>query len=180
MKVVIAGTGYVGLTTGVALGYLGHEVACIDLVSEKIARLKAGAAPIYEPGLEGLLDLAAPNLLFTDTYDDAGIEEAEVIFISVNTPPAADGSPNLKYVRMAAESIGDGAVDTVQQHALEGEGHAVGTEHAPMHDGLLRAGTGDEDESQRQRGSAGPAQHGRRRWPGMRPSWWCCCHVEPP
>jgi UDPglucose 6-dehydrogenase len=106
MKVVIVGTGYVGLTTGVALAYLGHEVACLDLVTEKIEKLKAGVPPIYEPGLDALLGLAAPNLYFTDSYDDAGIDEADVIFISVNTPPADDGSPNLNFVRMAAESIG--------------------------------------------------------------------------
>ena len=106
MQISVIGTGYVGLTTGVALGYLGHEVVCIDLMTEKILQLKAGVPPIYEPGLDDLMSLAAPNLTFTDTYDDAGIEQAEVVFISVNTPPSADGSPNLKYVRMAAEAIG--------------------------------------------------------------------------
>ena len=106
MKVLIVGTGYVGLTTGVALGYLGHHVTCLDVATEKIQKLQAGIPPIYEPGLEDLLELASPNLTYTDSYDEAGIEDVDVIFISVNTPPSADGSPNLEYVRMAAESIG--------------------------------------------------------------------------
>ena len=106
MKVLIVGTGYVGLTTGVALGYLGHKVTCLDIATEKIEKLKAGIPPIYEPGLEDLLLLAAPNMKYTDSYDDADINEVDVIFISVNTPPSPDGSPNLSYVRMAAEEIG--------------------------------------------------------------------------
>jgi UDPglucose 6-dehydrogenase len=106
MNVVIVGTGYVGLTTGVALGYLGHCVTCIDIAAEKIEMLKAGKTPIYEPGLDDLLALAQPNLAFTTSYNDAKIAEADVIFISVNTPPAEDGSPNLSYVKMAAETIG--------------------------------------------------------------------------
>ncbi len=106
MKVLIVGTGYVGLTTGVALSYLGHKVTCLDIATEKIEKLKAGIPPIYEPGLEALLELASPNLTYTDSYDEAGIEDVDVVFISVNTPPSADGSPNLNYVRMAAEAIG--------------------------------------------------------------------------
>ncbi len=106
MKVVIAGTGYVGLTTGVALAYLGHEVTCLDVVPEKIEMLKQGKAPIYEPGLETLLTTAHSNLYFTCSYDEANISEADVIFISVGTPSMPDGSPNLDYVRQSAEAIG--------------------------------------------------------------------------
>ncbi len=106
MKVIIVGTGYVGLTTGVALAYLGHQVTCLDLDKRKIEMLKDGKTPIYEPGLEKLLSLACPNMVFTDSYAEAHISDADVIFISVNTPPAEDGSPNLSYVKMAAESIG--------------------------------------------------------------------------
>jgi len=106
MKVVIVGTGYVGLTTGVALAYLGHKVVCIDIVPEKIEMLKNGKSPIYEPGLEDLMALASRNLTYTTSYDDAGVDEADVVFISVGTPPSPDGSPNLEYVQMAAESVG--------------------------------------------------------------------------
>ena len=106
MRVVIAGTGYVGLTTGVALAYLGHEVTCLDVIPEKIEVLKKGQAPIYEPGIEELITFARANLSFTMSYEEAGVSEADVIFISVQTPPMPDGNPNLEYVRQAAESIG--------------------------------------------------------------------------
>ncbi len=106
MKVVIVGTGYVGLTTGVALSYLGHEVTCLDVIEEKIQMLKAGKSPIYEHGLEELMEIAKPNLRYTSQYAEANIEEADVIFISVGTPQNADGTPNLEYVKQAAISIG--------------------------------------------------------------------------
>lgn len=106
MKVVIVGTGYVGLTTGVALSYLGHEVTCLDVIEEKIQMLKAGKSPIYEHGLEELMEIAKPTLRYTSQYAEANIEEADVIFISVGTPQNADGTPNLEYVKQAAISIG--------------------------------------------------------------------------
>ena len=106
MKVVIVGTGYVGLTTGVALSYLGHEVTCLDVIEEKVKMLKAGKSPIYEHGLEEMMEIAKPNLRYTSQYHEAGIEEADVVFISVGTPQNADGTPNLEYVKQAAISIG--------------------------------------------------------------------------
>lgn len=106
MEVIIAGTGYVGLTTGVALAYLGHTVTCLDVDEDKIKLLNGGQVPIYEPGLEELLALVRKNLQFTLGYEEAGIPEADVIFIGVGTPSRMDGSPNLDYVRQAAESIG--------------------------------------------------------------------------
>ncbi|NUM43759.1 MAG: UDP-glucose/GDP-mannose dehydrogenase family protein [Anaerolineales bacterium] len=106
MKAVIVGTGYVGLTTGVALAYLGHEVSCLDVIEDKIKMLKAGKSPIYEHGLEELMELAKPNLQYTSSYEEAGIEEADVVFISVGTPQNPDGTPNLEYVKQAAISIG--------------------------------------------------------------------------
>ena len=106
MKVVIVGTGYVGLTTGVALAYLGHEVTCLDVIEGKIKMLKAGKSPIYEHGLEELMEIAKSNLRYTSRYEEADIEDADVIFISVGTPQSPDGSPNLEYVKQAAISIG--------------------------------------------------------------------------
>jgi UDPglucose 6-dehydrogenase len=106
MKVVIVGTGYVGLTTGVALAYLGHDVTCLDVVEEKVNMLKAGKSPIYEHGLEELMEIAKANLRYTSRYEEAGIEEADVVFISVGTPQNVDGTPNLEYVKQAAISIG--------------------------------------------------------------------------
>ena len=106
MKVLVVGTGYVGLTTGVALGYLGHHVVCLDVSEEKIRTLKAGKTPIYEPGLPELIALARGNLKFTTNYDEAEISETDVVFISVGTPSNPDGSADLRYVQQAAEAVG--------------------------------------------------------------------------
>jgi UDPglucose 6-dehydrogenase len=105
MNVVIYGTGYVGLTTGTALAFLGHRVTCVDVDEAKIASLRGGKSPIYEPGLDELMDLAGANLTFVVDPEPA-LSEAEVIFIAVGTPPGSDGKPDLAYVRSAAASIG--------------------------------------------------------------------------
>src|ERR1700733_924601 len=105
MKVSIIGTGYVGLTTGVCLGYLGHKVTCIDSDQKKIEMLQAGKTPIYEPFLTKLMAAAQHNLQFCTEYAGA-VKDADVIFIAVGTPPSPDGSPDLKYLRAAAQSIG--------------------------------------------------------------------------
>src|ERR1700737_2718781 len=97
MKVSIIGTGYVGLTTGVCLAYLGHQVTCIDADAAKISELEAGHIPIYEPHLTELLEEARSNLQFTTSYA-AAIPDSEVIFIAVGTPPTPTGSPDLKYL----------------------------------------------------------------------------------
>ena len=106
MKVAIIGTGYVGLTTGVCLAYLGHEVDCLDTDASKIEGLRNGCPPIYEPFLSELLDDARDNIRFTTSYREA-IPASDVIFIAVGTPPAPDGAPDLKYLRAAAQSIGE-------------------------------------------------------------------------
>ena len=73
MNILIIGTGYVGLNTGVVLAYLGNEVTCVDVNAEKIRQLKAGITPFYEPHLDELLPLVKENLRFTDDYAAAGI-----------------------------------------------------------------------------------------------------------
>jgi UDPglucose 6-dehydrogenase len=105
MKVSIIGTGYVGLTTGVCLGYLGHKVTCIDSDQKKIGMLQNGKTPIYEPFLTELMAAAQPNLQFCTDYAGA-VKDADVVFIAVGTPPSPDGSPDLKYLRAAAQGIG--------------------------------------------------------------------------
>ncbi|MFF5231870.1 UDP-glucose dehydrogenase family protein [Dactylosporangium sp. NPDC000521] len=105
MKVCVVGTGYVGLTTGICLAYLGHEVTCVDLSQEKVDLLRAGRSPIYEPFLDELMHEAAHNLTFTTDYAE-GVPGAEVVFVAVQTPSLPDGQPDLRYLRMAAESIG--------------------------------------------------------------------------
>ena len=104
MKIVVAGTGYVGLVTAVCLSEIGHTVTCVDIDKEKIETLKSGKSPIYEPGLEELMQKNKNLLNFTlnakNAYKDAG-----VIFIGVGTPEKKDGSANLKYVYEVAKEI---------------------------------------------------------------------------
>lgn len=106
MKVFVVGTGYVGLTTSVAMAYLGHQVVCMDVDQHKIDLLNNGKLPIYEPKLAELLELSKPNIRFTHEEDTDAIRDAEVVFISVGTPSMKDGSPDLHYVKQAAEMIG--------------------------------------------------------------------------
>lgn len=107
MNICIIGTGYVGLVTGASLAYLGNNVTCVDINREKIDKLKQGVSPIYEPGLEELLEIGINSgaLSFT-TKLEKGANSAEVIYIAVGTPPSADGSPDLSYVKAAAKGIG--------------------------------------------------------------------------
>ncbi|HZM83173.1 MAG TPA: UDP-glucose/GDP-mannose dehydrogenase family protein [Candidatus Limnocylindrales bacterium] len=104
MKVCVVGTGYVGLTTGVSLAYLGHDVVCVDLDQEKIDMLRGGRSPIYEPHMDELLNAAAANLTFTTRYDQA-VPGADVVFVAVQTPSTPDGSPDLRFLRTAAETV---------------------------------------------------------------------------
>lgn len=106
MNVCIIGTGYVGLTTGTCLAFLGHKVTCVDSDEKKIALLQAGQTPIYEPFLTHLLAEANGNIRFTTDYAEA-IPDARVIFIAVGTPPSPNGSPDLRYLSAAARGIGE-------------------------------------------------------------------------
>ncbi len=102
------GTGYVGLVTGVCFAEFGHEVTCIDIDESKISRLKRGEIPIYEPGLDALVqkNLQANRLVFTTEFSP-GVPEAQVIMIAVGTPASrrGDGYANLSYVYDAARQI---------------------------------------------------------------------------
>ena len=108
MKIGVVGTGYVGLVQGVILSEFGLEVTCVDTNIEKIEMLKNGGVPIYEPGLEPLLkkNIEAGRLQFTSEIKEA-VETSEVLFIAVGTPPADDGSADLRYVLEVANSIGE-------------------------------------------------------------------------
>jgi UDPglucose 6-dehydrogenase len=105
MGVLIIGTGYVGLTTGVALAYLGNQVTCLDVNQERIAQLQAGIAPFYEPHLDQLLPLVAKNLSFASSYAQIDLAQVDAAFIAVGTPSNPDGSANLDYLHKAAEEI---------------------------------------------------------------------------
>ncbi|MEH7416221.1 UDP-glucose/GDP-mannose dehydrogenase family protein [Neobacillus drentensis] len=106
MKVTVAGAGYVGLVTSACLAEMGHEVTCIDIQKEKIDMLQSGRSPIYEPGLESLLEKNLHNkqLNFTINPNEA-YSNAELIFIAVGTPEQHDGSADLKYIHVAAHTI---------------------------------------------------------------------------
>lgn len=107
MKVSVIGTGYVGLVTGVCFAESGNEVICVDNDPEKLGKLRAGEVPIYEPGLEVVFDrnLKEGRIRFTDSLKDA-VENSEIIFLALPTPPMEDGSADLKYVLGVAGEIG--------------------------------------------------------------------------
>ena len=106
MKIVVAGTGYVGLVTAVCLTEVGHTVTCVDVVEEKIKMLNEGKSPIYEPGLEELMQKNKDSLTYTLDSKNA-YKDADVIFIGVGTPEKKDGSANLKYVYQVAKEIAE-------------------------------------------------------------------------
>lgn len=106
MKVCVIGAGYVGLVTGTGFAETGNNVVCADLDENKIAALKRGQTPIFEPGLEPMLkrNIEGGRLTFTTSVEEA-IGNAEVIFIAVGTPPRADGAANLSAVDSVAETV---------------------------------------------------------------------------
>jgi len=107
MKISIVGTGYVGLVSGTCFAETGITVTCIDIDKEKIENLKKGIVPIYEPGLEKMIEtnVKKERLFFSNSLKDS-IKDCEVIFIAVGTPPDEDGSADLKYVISVAKEIG--------------------------------------------------------------------------
>lgn len=107
MKIVIIGTGYVGLVTGACLAEVGTEVICVDVNAQKIASLKEGVLPIYEPGLDTIVErnYAKGRLSFSTNLEEA-IVGAQVVFIAVGTPPGEDGSADLQYVLQVADAVG--------------------------------------------------------------------------
>ncbi|MBN8524990.1 MAG: UDP-glucose/GDP-mannose dehydrogenase family protein [Planctomycetes bacterium] len=115
MRIAIFGTGYVGLVTGTCFAEMGNDVTCIDVDAAKVARLRKGESPIYEPGLNELLldNIHHGRLAFTTVASD-GLKDAEVAFICVGTPMSEDGRADLRYVESAARDIGK----AMQAHVL--------------------------------------------------------------
>lgn len=107
MKVTIFGTGYVGLVTGACLAEMGNHVLCVDVDAAKVERLKRGEIPIFEPGLESIVQRNHQSGRLEFTTDAApAIAHGELIFIAVGTPPDEDGSADLQYVKAVAHTIG--------------------------------------------------------------------------
>jgi len=105
LKIMIVGTGYVGLTTGMALGYLGHNVTCVDKDTEIIDKLERGISTIYEPGLEELLRETGEKVNFTREIG-ANLPGTDIVIIAVGTPSKANGDTDLSYVEGVAREVG--------------------------------------------------------------------------
>lgn len=106
MDLCIIGSGYVGLVSGACFAEVGHHVICVDNDQRKVDALQAGKIPIYEPGLEDLVhrNVAAKRLRFTNSIED-GVDNSQIVFIAVPTPPQADGSVDLTYIEKVAREI---------------------------------------------------------------------------
>jgi UDPglucose 6-dehydrogenase len=106
-KITVVGTGYVGLVTGTCFAETGNLVTCVDIDENKVEKMKKGIIPIYEPNLDALFErnIQANRLSFTTSLEQ-GIEDAEIIFLALPTPPGEDGSADLSYILGVAGQLG--------------------------------------------------------------------------
>lgn len=129
MKLSIIGTGYVGLVTGTCFAEMGHQVTCIDIDAAKVERMKKGECPIFEPGLEPLMqsNFNEGRLSFSNNYES--VTGADAVFLAVGTPSSDDGQADLKYIFGACDSIApflrDGSVVVVKSTVPVGTGYKV-------------------------------------------------------
>jgi UDPglucose 6-dehydrogenase len=129
MKLSIIGTGYVGLVTGTCFAEMGHDVTCIDIDAAKVERMKKGECPIFEPGLEPLMqsNFNEGRLHFSNNYES--VTKAQAVFLAVGTPSSDDGQADLKYVFGACDSIApylnDGSIVVVKSTVPVGTGDKV-------------------------------------------------------
>jgi UDPglucose 6-dehydrogenase len=159
MNVTVVGSGYVGLVVGACLAETGNQVACADIDQHKIDLLKAGKSPIYEPGLDRLLErnLSEGRIRFTTDVAEA-VREGQVIFIAVGTPPDEDGSADLQHVLAVARVIGENLTDekivitkstvpvgTAAKVRAEIEQHTDGTFHVCSNPEFLKEGAAIDD-----------------------------------
>lgn len=112
MNILVLGSGYVGLVTGVCFAEMGHNVTCLDINEEKIKTLQNGKIPIFEPGLEEMLkrNVKAKRLRFISDYEE-GVSSSLICFIAVDTPPQKDGSADLTSIRNSAKQIAESMND---------------------------------------------------------------------
>lgn len=106
MNITVVGTGYVGLVTGTCFAETGNTVTCVDINEEKVAQMRAGIVPIYEPHLDVLFErnIKAGRLTFTTKLEDA-VDDAEIIFLALPTPPGADGAADLSFILKVADDL---------------------------------------------------------------------------
>ena len=106
MNITIIGTGYVGLVTGTCFAEVGHQVICVDNNPEKVALLRSGGMPIFEPGLQEMVEknVTQGRLSFTESTKE-GVENSDVVFIAVPTPPTVDGAVDLSFIEKVAREI---------------------------------------------------------------------------
>ncbi|MFT6845250.1 MAG: UDPglucose 6-dehydrogenase [Flavobacteriales bacterium] len=106
MNITVVGTGYVGLVTGTCFAETGNTVTCVDIDENKVARMRAGEVPIYEPHLDVLFDrnVKAGRLTFTTKLEEA-VDDAEIIFLALPTPPGADGAADLSFILKVADQL---------------------------------------------------------------------------
>jgi len=108
MKIAVVGTGYVGLVTGTCFAESGNHVTCVDIDAEKVAAMRNGSVPIYEPGLDVLFERNTRQGRLHFTTDlRAGISDAQVIFLALPTPPGADGAADLSFVLKVAGDLSE-------------------------------------------------------------------------
>jgi UDPglucose 6-dehydrogenase len=107
MKIAVVGTGYVGLVTGTCFAETGNKVTCVDIDQSKVEKLSNGEITIYEPGLEKIFlrNLKEGRLKFTTVLEE-GVQEADIIFLALPTPPGADGAADLKFILSVADQLG--------------------------------------------------------------------------
>jgi UDPglucose 6-dehydrogenase len=106
-RITVVGTGYVGLVTGTCFAETGNQVLCVDIDADKVAKMRSGQVPIYEPHLDVLFErnIKADRLRFTTSLEE-GVEFGEIIFLALPTPPGADGSADLSYILDVADQLG--------------------------------------------------------------------------
>lgn len=119
MKITIVGTGYVGLVTGVCMADTGVDVVCVDINEKKLADLREGILPIYEPGLDAVVarNVSKERLTFSSDLR-ASVADSDVVFIAVGTPPGEDGSADMTQVLQVARSIGEAVAGATTDTSL--------------------------------------------------------------
>ena len=112
MNIAVIGTGYVGLVTGTCLAETGNNVICVDIDEKKVHQLQKGKIPIYEPHLNNFFQRnISQNRLFFTTSLEKGIEDAQLIFLALPTPPGQDGSADLSQILNVSDQLGKLIVD---------------------------------------------------------------------